>query len=156
MLFSHPPVRLIIYQTSLFLYLDFSRLDQTEEQTGCVCVLFFFSLCCGYRSAQQYNCIYSSTPYVYHTYIRAFKDVEDASAVLTAARVLHVFDQAVAGMEWWLPVEGAHWRRPEGPKTDVFRDGRANHPVTHVSEFVRRNRVIYTHTSCAVTAVFLL
>eukprot|EP00903_Cladosiphon_okamuranus_P014545 g13492.t1 len=41
--------------------------------------------------------------------------------------------QAVAGMEWWLPVEGAYWRRPEGPETDVFRDGRGNHPVTHVS-----------------------
>ena len=41
--------------------------------------------------------------------------------------------QAVAGMEWWLPVQGAYWRRPEGPKTDVFRDGRARHPVTHVS-----------------------
>ncbi|CAN0324192.1 unnamed protein product [Pylaiella littoralis] len=41
--------------------------------------------------------------------------------------------QAAAGMEWWLPVEGAHWRRPEGPKTDVSRDGRADHPVTHVS-----------------------
>lgn len=40
--------------------------------------------------------------------------------------------QAVAGMEWWLPVEGAYWRRPEGPKTDVFRDGRGNHPATHV------------------------
>ncbi|CAB1118291.1 unnamed protein product [Ectocarpus sp. CCAP 1310/34] len=41
--------------------------------------------------------------------------------------------QAVAGMEWWLPVEGAYWRRPEGPTTDVFRDGRGNHPATHVS-----------------------
>ncbi|CBN75730.1 conserved unknown protein [Ectocarpus siliculosus] len=39
--------------------------------------------------------------------------------------------QAVAGMEWWLPVEGAYWRRPEGPTTDVFRDGRGNHPATH-------------------------
>eukprot|EP00752_Nemacystus_decipiens_P003405 g3151.t1 len=41
--------------------------------------------------------------------------------------------QAVAGMEWWLPVEGAYWRRPEGPQTDVYRDGRRNHPATHVS-----------------------
>lgn len=68
-------------------------------------------------------------------YIHSFKGVEDR-AVLTC---FACFGQAVAGMEWWLPVEGAHWRRPEGPKTDVFRDGRANHPVTHVSW--RRDRI---------------
>ncbi len=44
-------------------------------------------------------------------------------------------------MEWWLPVEGAYWRRPEGPKTDVFRDGKANHPATHVSAFLRSDLV---------------
>lgn len=41
--------------------------------------------------------------------------------------------QAVAGAEWWLPVEGATWREPEGPGTDVFRTGRADHPVVQVS-----------------------
>ncbi|MFF0049193.1 formylglycine-generating enzyme family protein [Streptomyces sp. NPDC005498] len=32
---------------------------------------------------------------------------------------------------WWCGVEGAHWRAPEGPHSGV--DGRADHPVVHVS-----------------------
>ncbi|MFG3099157.1 formylglycine-generating enzyme family protein [Streptomyces sp. NPDC048182] len=32
---------------------------------------------------------------------------------------------------WWLGVEGASWRAPEGPGSDL--DGRGDHPVTHVS-----------------------
>jgi formylglycine-generating enzyme len=32
---------------------------------------------------------------------------------------------------WWIGVEGASWRAPEGPGSDV--SDRQNHPVTHVS-----------------------
>ncbi|MFF4874152.1 formylglycine-generating enzyme family protein [Streptomyces sp. NPDC000961] len=32
---------------------------------------------------------------------------------------------------WWLGVEGASWHAPEGPGSDL--EGRADHPVTHVS-----------------------
>jgi formylglycine-generating enzyme required for sulfatase activity len=32
---------------------------------------------------------------------------------------------------WWCAVEGAIWRQPEGPGSDL--DGRGNHPVVHVS-----------------------
>jgi formylglycine-generating enzyme required for sulfatase activity len=32
---------------------------------------------------------------------------------------------------WWLGVDGAYWRRPEGPGSDL--DGRGRHPVVHVS-----------------------
>ena len=32
---------------------------------------------------------------------------------------------------WWVPVSGAYWAAPEGPGSDV--DGRADHPVIHVS-----------------------
>ncbi|MDP9460635.1 MAG: formylglycine-generating enzyme family protein, partial [Actinomycetota bacterium] len=39
--------------------------------------------------------------------------------------------QAVKGTPWWRRVEGAHWRRPEGPGSGV--DGREAHPVVHVS-----------------------
>jgi formylglycine-generating enzyme required for sulfatase activity len=39
--------------------------------------------------------------------------------------------RAVAGSPWWRQVEGADWRRPEGPQSDL--DGRADHPVVHVS-----------------------
>jgi sulfatase modifying factor 1 len=38
---------------------------------------------------------------------------------------------AATGASWWLVVEGASWRAPEGPGSDVSR--RANHPVVHVS-----------------------
>ncbi|CAG5124400.1 unnamed protein product [Candidula unifasciata] len=39
--------------------------------------------------------------------------------------------QMVAAAPWWLPVEGADWRHPEGPDSDI--KNRMNHPVTHVS-----------------------
>ncbi len=32
---------------------------------------------------------------------------------------------------WWCGVQGAYWAAPEGPGSDL--DGRANHPVVHVS-----------------------
>ncbi len=38
---------------------------------------------------------------------------------------------AVAATPWWLMVDGASWRAPEGPGSDVSR--RSNHPVVHVS-----------------------
>ncbi|KAA5828442.1 formylglycine-generating enzyme family protein [Saccharopolyspora hirsuta] len=39
--------------------------------------------------------------------------------------------RGVASAPWWRQVEGAYWRRPEGPGSDV--DDRADHPVVHVS-----------------------
>jgi len=39
--------------------------------------------------------------------------------------------QAVAAAPWWLPVEGANWRHPEGPGSNL--EGRRDHPVVHVS-----------------------
>ena len=39
--------------------------------------------------------------------------------------------RGVSGSEWWRQVEGAHWRHPEGPQSDL--DGRQDHPVVHVS-----------------------
>jgi len=39
--------------------------------------------------------------------------------------------QAVAAVPWWLPVEGATWWHPEGPDSSL--EGRADHPVVHVS-----------------------
>jgi sulfatase modifying factor 1 len=39
--------------------------------------------------------------------------------------------RGVANAPWWRQVEGADWRRPEGPHSDV--SGRAEHPVVHVS-----------------------
>jgi sulfatase modifying factor 1 len=39
--------------------------------------------------------------------------------------------RGVAQAPWWRQVEGAAWRHPEGPHSDL--DGRLNHPVLHVS-----------------------
>jgi formylglycine-generating enzyme len=39
--------------------------------------------------------------------------------------------RGVAAAPWWRQVEGAHWRRPEGPHSDL--EGRLDHPVVHVS-----------------------
>lgn len=39
--------------------------------------------------------------------------------------------RAVAQAPWWLPVEGAYWKRPEGPGTRIAE--RPHHPVVHVS-----------------------
>lgn len=39
--------------------------------------------------------------------------------------------RAVVGTPWWRQVEGADWRHPEGPHSDV--GDRAGHPAVHVS-----------------------
>jgi sulfatase modifying factor 1 len=39
--------------------------------------------------------------------------------------------RGVAHAPWWRQVEGADWRRPEGPQSDL--DGRTDHPVVQVS-----------------------
>lgn len=38
---------------------------------------------------------------------------------------------ALPGAEWWRAVDGADWRAPEGPYSDI--SDRGDHPVTHVS-----------------------
>lgn len=39
--------------------------------------------------------------------------------------------RGVAATPWWREVEGADWRHPEGPQSDI--SGRGAHPVVHVS-----------------------
>nr|XP_050850478.1 formylglycine-generating enzyme isoform X1 [Vespula vulgaris] len=39
--------------------------------------------------------------------------------------------EAVAQAPWWLPVKGATWQHPEGPKSNIMI--RMDHPVIHVS-----------------------
>jgi sulfatase modifying factor 1 len=38
---------------------------------------------------------------------------------------------AAPGTPWWVRIDGAHWRTPEGPGSDIA--GRMDHPVTQVS-----------------------
>jgi sulfatase modifying factor 1 len=63
--------------------------------------------------------------YVFHQF------VTDRGAVL---------DGVVPDAPWWLAVEGATWRAPEGTGSDIGR--RANHPVVHVSW---RDAAAYAH-----------
>ncbi len=39
--------------------------------------------------------------------------------------------ERVIGLEWWHKIDGADWRHPEGPGTQIRR--RMDHPVIHVS-----------------------
>jgi formylglycine-generating enzyme required for sulfatase activity len=39
--------------------------------------------------------------------------------------------RAVVAAPWWREVEGADWRHPEGPQSDI--KGRGDHPAVHVS-----------------------
>ena len=41
--------------------------------------------------------------------------------------------QAVHAVPWWIRVDGASWRHPEGPGSDALTPERAAHPVVHVS-----------------------
>lgn len=50
-----------------------------------------------------------------------------------SAAVLAATTSAVAAAPWWIQVFNATWRHPEGPGSDVFSDGRENHPAIHVS-----------------------
>ncbi|MFB7595282.1 formylglycine-generating enzyme family protein [Streptomyces sp. NPDC056160] len=72
------------------------------------------------------------------TFVKATGHVTDAerhgsSAVFhlaVAAPSADVLGNA-AGAPWWINVRGAHWRLPEGGRSDIT--GRQNHPVVHVS-----------------------
>lgn len=48
-----------------------------------------------------------------------------------AKEVEEEIDEAVANANWWLPVHGANWKRPEGRGSNI--DDRMDHPVVHVS-----------------------
>jgi sulfatase modifying factor 1 len=39
--------------------------------------------------------------------------------------------RGIVGAEWWRQIFAADWRHPEGPRSDL--EGRAEHPVVHVS-----------------------
>ena len=48
-----------------------------------------------------------------------------------SAEELAKIDQQVKSVPWWLPVEGADWRHPEGRDSSI--ETRMDHPVVHVS-----------------------
>ena len=52
---------------------------------------------------------------------------------MIAPSIAATITQAVAGVPWWLPVEGADWLHPEGPDRNVVTEQRMREPVVHVS-----------------------
>ena len=40
-------------------------------------------------------------------------------------------ERSVHDLQWWYAVEGAYWRKPEGPGSNIVK--RLQHPVVHVS-----------------------
>jgi formylglycine-generating enzyme required for sulfatase activity len=40
-------------------------------------------------------------------------------------------ERTVMGLQWWYAIEGASWKKPEGPGSNVKK--RLEHPVTHVT-----------------------
>lgn len=40
-------------------------------------------------------------------------------------------ERRVQGLQWWVAVEGAYWRKPEGPGSQIKK--RMGHPVVHIS-----------------------
>ncbi|WP_030899697.1 formylglycine-generating enzyme family protein [Streptomyces sp. NRRL F-5126] len=72
------------------------------------------------------------------TFVKATGHVTDAERYGSSA-VFHLAVDApssdilggAAGAPWWVNVRGAHWRRPDGARSDT--KGRDNHPVVHVS-----------------------
>ncbi|SVC89836.1 uncharacterized protein METZ01_LOCUS342690, partial [marine metagenome] len=46
-------------------------------------------------------------------------------------RVAKKVKEAVAQTPWWWKIEGASWKHPEGPKSNIKK--RHDHPVVHVS-----------------------
>lgn len=77
---------------------------------------------------------------------RQFKEFVDETGYVTEAEkfgwsfVFHLLPSkavkkrvknVVHGVPWWLVVEGANWRKPEGPDSTIKK--RLDHPVIHVS-----------------------
>lgn len=48
-----------------------------------------------------------------------------------APKVAERITQVVAEAPWWAPVEGAYWRHPEGPGSNIRK--RMEHPAVHIS-----------------------
>ncbi len=51
--------------------------------------------------------------------------------LLVPPDIQEYIDQAALSTPWWLKVDGAFWKHPEGPSSNV--DERADHPAVHVS-----------------------
>ena len=51
--------------------------------------------------------------------------------MFVSQRIAKKVKEAVAQTPWWWKIDGASWRQPEGPKSNIKK--RQDHPVVHVS-----------------------
>tara|TARA_Y100000748_G_C15444990_1_gene468629 strand:- start:247 stop:1212 length:966 start_codon:yes stop_codon:yes gene_type:complete len=51
--------------------------------------------------------------------------------LLTPSNILKISPESPPNTPWWRKVDGASWKHPAGPKTNI--KSKMNHPVTHVS-----------------------
>ncbi|XP_053602723.1 formylglycine-generating enzyme [Plodia interpunctella] len=67
----------------------------------------------------------------YKTEAELFGDSFVFTLFLNSTFKQQLHDFRVAQAPWWYKVEGANWRHPHGPDSDIT--GIYNHPVTHIS-----------------------
>lgn len=76
---------------------------------------------------QQFTTFVDETGYV--TEAERFGSSFVFAAFLPAA--IRKVSLRLPGTPWWCGVNGAHWRQPDGPESDL--EGRGDHPAVHVS-----------------------
>ena len=52
-------------------------------------------------------------------------------ATIAASKRKLKMERFVHDLQWWYAAEGAYWRKPEGPGSNIVK--RMQHPVVHVS-----------------------
>ena len=94
------------------------------------------------RSVHVFDFSIDSTPVTnkqFSRFIRATRYITDAESIgwsfvfhsFITQRAQKMVISSVGGAGWWLAVEKATWRSPEGLDSNI--DNRMNHPVVHVS-----------------------
>ncbi len=88
---------------------------------------FYLDICA--VTNRQFAQFFEATNYITEAEKFGWSYVFHKDVAPTKARQLA---KGTAGtLDWWLAIEGAHWRKPEGSGSDVRK--RQDHPVVHVS-----------------------
>ncbi len=89
---------------------------------------FFIDACC--VTNVQFQCFVEATGYVTDAERFGWSFVFQGLLPKKFAQRL-AKNNAVVGLQWWLGVPGAYWRRPEGERSNI--KDRMDHPAVHVS-----------------------
>lgn len=88
-----------------------------------------FALCATAVTIEQFAAFVEDTGYV--TEAERFGWSYVFTGLLKKSKVRRRGDVQLDGLEWWFGVEGASWKKPEGPGSNIKK--RLAHPVSHVS-----------------------